>query len=124
MIFVWACFIFCIGLTTGGILVLFRDEKSRSLPSFRYLQYYLVLIYTFGFYTLWSKIFFQIFFSSGTTPEESKIVTSFLTVLGVPFLVIGKLTLLWWSMSLLKKAPDYLIRAAAFVIIFLIVMLH
>lgn len=124
MIFVWVCFIFCIGLTTGGILVLFRDIKSGKLPSFRYLQYYLILIYTFGFYALWSKVFFLIFFRSTTTTEEHKIVTNFLIVLGIPFLVTGKLMLVRWSMTLLKKAPDTLLTAAAFVIIFLIIMLY
>ncbi|RFS16776.1 helix-turn-helix transcriptional regulator [Emticicia sp. C21] len=124
MIFVWVCFIFCLGLTTGGILVLFRDIKSGKLPSFRYLQYYLILIYTFGFYALWSKVFFLIFFSSTTTPEENKIVTNFLIVLGIPFLVTGKLMLVWWSMTLLKKAPDIVFKAAAFMIIFLIILLY
>ena len=124
MIFVWASFIFCLGLTTGGILVLFRDTKSGRIPSFRYLQYYLVLIYTFGFYALWSKVFFLIFFSQNTTPEENRIVTNFLTVLGTPFLITGKLMLVWWSMSLLKKKPEILLQASALIIVFLIVMLY
>jgi DNA-binding CsgD family transcriptional regulator len=123
-IYIWACFIFCIGLTAGGILVLFRDSRYKKILSFQYLQYYLVLIYTFGFYSTWSKIFFQLLFSSATTPVENKIVSNFLIVLGIPFLVTGKLMLVAWSMSLLKKKPNLLLQAAAFAIIFLIVLMY
>lgn len=123
-IYVWICFIFCLGLITGGILVLFGHHKSKKLPSRQYLQYYLVLIYTFGLYALWSRIFFQVFFSSTLTPDENRIITNFLVVLGVPFLVTGYLMLVLWSKSLLKKQPGISLQIAASIIILLIVVLY
>lgn len=123
-VFIWVCFIFCLGLTAGGILVLFKDKKSRKLPAFQYLQYYLVLIYTFGFYSIWSKIFFQIIYGSNSTLAENSIVSNFLVILGIPFLVVGKFMLIIWSMNLLKKKPDTIIKIGAFAIIFLIVLVY
>lgn len=123
-IYIWTCFVFCLGLTAGGMLVLFRYKNAKKLPSFQYLQYYLVLIYTFGFYSLWSKIFFQLFFSSTLTLAENTIVTNFLLVLGVPFLLIGKIMLVLWNISLLKKKPGTLWQVAAFIMSFLLVLIY
>ncbi|MEQ8812389.1 MAG: hypothetical protein RIE59_25190 [Imperialibacter sp.] len=51
----WISFIFCLALTAGGIMVIFRFAKLKTLPAFQHLQYFLILLYTFGFYSLWSE---------------------------------------------------------------------
>jgi DNA-binding CsgD family transcriptional regulator len=123
-IFIWICFVFCLGLTAGGMLVLFRNKKYRQLPSSRFLQYYLVLTYMFGFYSVWSSIFFQLIYGSGTAFSENNKIASFLIILGIPFLLAGKLMLVWWSISLLKKKPETLLLVAVFAILFFPVLIY
>jgi DNA-binding CsgD family transcriptional regulator len=117
-IFIWVCFVFCLGLTAGGILVLFRNKKYRKLPSARFLQYYLVLIYMFGFYSVWSSIFFQLIYGADTAFAGNNKIAGFLIILGIPFLLAGKVMLVWWSLNLLKKKPETLSLIAVFAVVF------
>lgn len=98
----WICFIFCLGLTAGGVLVLFRRPAYRQYPALRYLQYYLILMYTFGFYALWSQLVLRSLFFSVIKAEQLGSLSRFLVLLSVPFLLVGKLMLVLWVVRLPK----------------------
>ncbi|MGB3588440.1 MAG: hypothetical protein WBA23_17980, partial [Tunicatimonas sp.] len=93
----WVCFIICLGLTVGGVMVFFRLRERASLPAVRLLQYYLVMMYAFGFYALWSDVLLRLLFpleqEAGLIPK----ISNFLTLLGAPFLLIGLIMLALWS---------------------------
>lgn len=99
----WICFMFCLGLTAGGILVLFRRKEYSQYPAFRYLQYYLILIYTFGFYALWSQILLRSLFFAILKPDSMAALARFLILLSVPFLLAGKLMLVLWTVHVVNR---------------------
>lgn len=111
---VWLCFIFCIAMTAAGILVLFRPKQERHQKSNKYLLYFLIQIYTFGYYALWSDLFFRIMFTE--TPEETNLdaIRGFFSVVGIPFLLVGLLMYVLWILSLIKKRRRSIIFAACF----------
>lgn len=81
----WIGFLFCLALTAGGVMLIFRFKNLKALPAFSYLQYYMILIYIFGFYVLWSELFLMYL------PLKPEIAgfSSLVTVLGTPFLLIA-----------------------------------
>lgn len=106
----WICFIFCLGLAAGGVLVIFRRKEYRLYPAFRNLQYYLVLMYTFGFYALWSQILLRNLFFGVMQPDTLAALVRFLILMSVPFLLIGKLMLVLWTVHVVNRpVRSYLI---------------
>lgn len=103
--YIWVCFLFCIGLVAGGTLVLFRPKTRRLLHPFRYFQYFIILIYTFGFYSLWINLLFRALFNDGYDGRLQSDLLNFLTVLGSPFLLIAMSMFLLWIRDLLEKKP-------------------
>ena len=94
---------FCLGLTAGGVLVVFRRKEHRLYPALRYLQYYLILIYTFGFYALWSQILLHSLFFSMLKPDNMAALARLLILLSVPFLLAGKLMLVLWTVHVVNR---------------------
>lgn len=94
---------FCLGLTAGGILVLFRRKEYRHYPALRYLQFYLILIFTFGFYALWSQILLRNQFFRVLRPGDLAALTRFLILLSIPFLLAGKLMLVLWTVQVVNR---------------------
>lgn len=93
--------------------MLFRNKAYRQYPVFRYLQYYLILIYTFGFYALWSQLWFRILFYSSDSYSTLAVFADFLVVISTPFLLAGKGMLVLWAVHLLERhARSYLYPAA------------
>ncbi|GAB2790446.1 hypothetical protein GCM10027275_39220 [Rhabdobacter roseus] len=92
---------FCLALTAGGILVLFRRRAYQQYPAFRYFQYYLILIYTFGFYALWSQRWFRTLFLTSDRYDTLAPAADFLVVISAPFLLAGKLMFILWAVQLL-----------------------
>ena len=86
-------FAFCLSLTAGGILVVFRAEQARHALAWRYLQYFLVSLYTFGFYSLWSDILIPEFLGSTGGARLTAIVAE----MGVPFFAISLIMEVTWA---------------------------
>jgi DNA-binding CsgD family transcriptional regulator len=99
----WICFMFCLGLTAGGVLVVFRRQEYRQQAAYRYLQYYLILIYTFGFYALWSQWLFRSVFGTVIRNDYLLQVARFLVLISIPFLLAGKTMLILWAGSIVKR---------------------
>jgi DNA-binding CsgD family transcriptional regulator len=101
---IWICFAICLGLTAGGVLIFFRLKEGRNLPAVRFFQYYLVMIYAFGYYAIWSDVFIQQFFSSNDPDAELvSRISNLLYLISTPFLLIGLIMLLLWVRKIVKK---------------------
>ena len=104
ILLIWICFLFCLGLAAGGILVLFRKQGFKNISSFKFLRFAMILLYTFGFYSLWSKIFFRVIFNP-TANQDLKSLSDFIAFIGTPFLLIGMSMFFLWGFNLLKEPP-------------------
>ena len=107
-LYIWVCFFFCLALTAGGMLLLFRFQEYKKIPAFRFIQYFLILMYTFGFYAMWSDVFFRILFKSLQKYEDLATISGFMASFGVPFLLAGLLMMILWAFHLLQQKPGYL----------------
>lgn len=123
-IYIWLSFFFCLALAAGGSLIFFQKKEIKSIPASRYFQYFLILIYMFGFYSLWSKVFLTIFFDQILLKERLSNLPEYIALLGIPFLVSGMLMLLLWAVSLLQKRLHRLFLPAAVLIICLILLVY
>lgn len=73
-LFLWLSLAFCLSMTAGGILILFRFRQSALGPSLQYLQFFFILITVFGYYTLWSKILLGGFFVVENAETVARVV--------------------------------------------------
>lgn len=123
-LYIWVCFFFCLALTAVGILIFYRVKAYRNIRSFRLLQYALIMIYTFGFYAMWSEIFLRIFFSSIPKYDNLSPLSGYLALIGTPFLLIGITMIVLWAVSLLQKKPGLLIILGGMLTVILIVVAY
>lgn len=91
--------IFCLALTAGGILVIFRFAKLRQLPAFQHMQYYLILLYTFGYYALWSGVFISFIPPAQHLQPFSEV----LDMMGIPFIVFSTSQQMYWCKHLVVR---------------------
>ncbi len=103
---------FCLGLTAGGVLVLFRRREHGQYLPMRYIRYYLILIYTFGFYALWSRLLLRELYFPGIPPGSRLPLSRFLTLISVPFLLAGMAMLIVWAIQVLKPNRQRLVFLA------------
>ncbi|QEC53556.1 regulatory LuxR family protein [Anseongella ginsenosidimutans] len=103
-LYIWICFFFSIALAAGGAILFFQKKAIREIPPSRFLQYFLVLVYAFGFYSIWSNALFHLFFTE-RTHEAIAQLPEYLTLIGIPFLITGMFMLLLWALNLLEKKP-------------------
>ncbi|MDP2126792.1 MAG: helix-turn-helix transcriptional regulator [Pseudohongiella sp.] len=113
----WISFTLCLSITAGGLLVLFRFRQARSNSSFQYLQYFLILLYVYGYYSLWSGILL----SGYMQIDNVERVATLLAQMGAPFLMVSLVMLLVWASRLQKQpvAPVLLVTAVASGVFFL-----
>ncbi|OGT70279.1 MAG: hypothetical protein A3H44_01180 [Gammaproteobacteria bacterium RIFCSPLOWO2_02_FULL_57_10] len=96
----WASFILCLSITAGGLLVLFRFRQTRTNSSFHYLQYFLILLYVYGYYSLWSGMLLSGFMEMDNVERVATLVAQ----MGAPFFLISLAMLLLW-VSRIQKRP-------------------
>lgn len=123
-IYIWVCFLFCLGLAAGGVLIFFREKSIRSFKPVLLLQYFLILIYTFGFYSLWSGIFYHLVFGNASGTEAGGEVPSFLALIGLPFLLSGLIMLVLWAFKLSTYRSPALIYSGGFLFTALVLFLY
>ncbi len=117
---VWIFFAITLSITAGGILSLFRFEKLKALRSYRYLQYYLILIYTFGFYGLWSTYFVD-YLGAG----EELLLKKVILFMATPFLVIGLIMqLLWINYMVNRPISNWILLVFSSILVVLLVYLY
>lgn len=96
----WLSFILCLSITAGGLLILFRFHQTRKSASFQYLQYFLILLYVYGYYSLWSGILLSGFMQI----ENVERIALLLAQMGAPFLLVSQAMLLVWAARLQKRS--------------------
>ena len=104
-LFLWLSLAFCLSMTAGGILILFRFRQNALGPSLQYLQFFFILLTVFGYYTLWSKILLAGFFAIDNAESVARVVA----YMGMPFLILGLLMLLIWSCKLQQRAVGWIL---------------
>lgn len=104
-LFLWLSLAFCLSMTAGGILILFRFRQSALGPSLQYLQFFFILITVFGYYTLWSKILLGGFFSI----ENAETVARVVAYMGLPFFLLGALMLVMWACKMQQRAMRWVV---------------
>lgn len=123
-IYVWVCFLFCLGLTAGGVLTFFREKSIRSYKPVLLFQYFLILIYTFGFYSLWSGIFYRLVLGAASGINTGGEVPSFLALIGLPFLLSGLIMLVLWAFRLSTYRTPLPFYAGGFLLTSLVLFLY
>ena len=104
-LFLWLSLAFCLSMTAGGILILFRFRQSALGPSLQYLQFFFILINVFGYYTLWSKILLAGFFAIENADSVARVVA----YMGMPFFSLGLLMLLIWSCKVQQRGVGWIL---------------
>ena len=88
----WLSFTLCLSMTAGGLLVTFRFRRIRPGNSYHYLQYFLILLYVYGYYGLWSGMLLAGFMRL----DNVEWVAMLLAQMGAPFIMVSQLMLLIW----------------------------
>ncbi len=101
----WFSFTLCLSMTAGGILVLFRYRQGRTKPAFNFLQYFLILLYVFGFYGLWSGILV----AELTSVENVEAVATLVSRLGAPFYLGALGMLLIWAARVNERPAGWIV---------------
>jgi DNA-binding CsgD family transcriptional regulator len=87
-------FIVSVALTSGSVILATRLRNRYRTELFSSILYFLVFIFTFGFYGIWGQVLLKAFltpyFESGTIER----FTNISLLLGLPFLVFAWLMLL------------------------------
>lgn len=103
----WASFILCLSITAGGLLVVFRFRQNGKASSFHYLQYFLILLYVYGYYSLWSGMLLSGFMAMDNVERVATLVFN----MGAPFFVVSLTMLLLWAARVQKRAFVVLLAA-------------
>jgi DNA-binding CsgD family transcriptional regulator len=122
-LYVWICFFFCIALTAGGVLIFFQKKETKEVKASGFLQYFLILVYTFGFYSMWSDVLFRLLFAPQANQNLSHL-PEYLALIGTPFLIAGMFMLILWAVNLLEKKPASFFLPLISLIVFLIVLVY
>ncbi len=103
---------------------MFRHRHYRQHAAFRYMQYYLILMYTFGFYAMWSQLWFRVLFFTSESYSTLAPVVNFLVSISTPFLITGKLMLVLWAVSLLENKRNAFFYPVGSSVVLLPVLLY
>ena len=90
--------------------MIFRIDRAKRLHAHQYLQYSLIFLYVFGYYSLWVKILLPQFIDS----SESDISLAVISQMGAPFLLLSLLmSMIWFSVIVDSRSRHTVISAVA-----------
>ncbi|HLN21508.1 MAG TPA: LuxR C-terminal-related transcriptional regulator [Bacteroidales bacterium] len=92
-------FIISVASTAGSIILSSKLRNKYNHEVFSSLFYYLVFIFTFGFYSIWGQVVIKAYLEN-ISPELLSRITDITTLFGFPFLVIAWLMLIRLACSL------------------------
>ncbi|MFB6317137.1 LuxR C-terminal-related transcriptional regulator [Saccharicrinis sp. FJH54] len=96
LLIIWLFFVFCAALSVTGVLLLFRLKQKHKGTDFRQIHYAMVLLYTFGFYVLWGKLFIRIILPETSYANNNDMIQNVNQALGIPFMFAGFILLVYW----------------------------
>jgi DNA-binding CsgD family transcriptional regulator len=102
-------FVLCLSLTAGGLLVVFRFRQTRRSPHFQLLQVFLILLYVYGYYGLWSGIALAGFMEIDNVERVARLLAQ----MGAPFYLVALGMLLLWTARVHERAAGPLFALAA-----------
>lgn len=82
-------------------MITFQSRPTGLTATPPYLQYYLVLTYLFGYYSLWSKILLSHFVFIGNVIDQTTIIFQ----MGIPFFIISLIMQLLWAAKIRNMPP-------------------
>ena len=94
---VYLVFILSVALAAGSVVLASRLRNRHRSEIFSSLLYFLVFIFTFGFYGIWGKVIIKAFLSPYIASNLIDRFTDISMLLGIPFLVFAWLMLLRFS---------------------------
>ncbi|MDO9318493.1 MAG: LuxR C-terminal-related transcriptional regulator [Gammaproteobacteria bacterium] len=115
----WLSFTLCLSMTAGGILVLFRHRQGVRKAAFNFLQYFLILLYVFGFYGLWSGILV----AELTNLENVEAVATLVSRLGAPFYLCALVMLLIWVARAQERPAGWIVALTSTLTIALVMII-
>ncbi len=92
-----ALFILSVALAAGSIVLASRLRNRYRIEIFSTLLYFLVFIFTFGFYGIWGQVLIKAFLSSYIDQDLITKFSNISLLLGLPFLVFAWLMLMRFS---------------------------
>jgi DNA-binding CsgD family transcriptional regulator len=93
-------FILSIALTSGSVVLSTKLRNRYHHEIFSTLLYFLVFIFTFGFYGIWGQVVIKAFLSAYISPELIERISDIAALLGLPFLVFAWLMLIQFSLGI------------------------
>lgn len=114
--FGYLIFILSVALTSGGIIISSKLRNRYRSDVFSVLLYFLVFIYTFGFYGIWGQALIKIFAVSTLAPAVIATISNIAILLGLPFLIFAWLMLIRFASILSGRKSGNL-----FVAVFLLI---
>jgi len=94
---VYLVFIVSMGLAALGIILAVRLRNRHKSDIFSSLLYFLVFIFTFGFYVIWGQAFIQAYLKPFIGQDIIQKVSDISILPGLPFLVFAWLMLIRFS---------------------------
>ncbi|MCX6301314.1 MAG: hypothetical protein NTW82_03950, partial [Bacteroidia bacterium] len=94
---VWLIFILSVALAAGSVVLATRLRNRFRTELFSSLLYFLVFIFTFGFYGIWGQVIIKAFLAPYIEPILIERFTDISLLLGLPFLVFAWLMLIRFS---------------------------
>jgi DNA-binding CsgD family transcriptional regulator len=94
---VFAVFILSVALAAGSVALVSRLRNRYRAEIFSSLLYFLVFVFTFGFYGIWGQVIIKAFLSPYIDPDLITRFTDISLFLGLPFLVFAWLMLIRFS---------------------------
>ncbi len=94
---VWLVFFLSVALAAGSVVLASRLRNRYRSEIFSSLLYFLVFIFTFGFYGIWGQVIIKAFLSPYIDSNLIERFTNISLLLGFPFLVFAWLMLIRFS---------------------------
>jgi len=103
---VYISFLFSVAFAAGGIVIASRLRSRYKSDYFSTLLYFLVFIYTFGFYGIWGQVVIKTFLSGVVSVELLARFLDISVLLGFPFLVFAWLMLIRFALEISGRKRD------------------
>jgi len=96
-ILVYLLFMLSVALASGGIILASRLRTNYRTELFSTLLYFLVFIYTFGFYGIWGQVLIKAFLAPYINAGLNERFSDIAMFMGLPFLVFAWLMLVQFA---------------------------
>ncbi len=109
-------FVLSAGLTSGGILLGNRLRSMNRVSGLTSMLYFLIFIFTFGFYALWGQTIIKVMISEIVTDQLLKRIIHTFVLMGLPFVVLAWLMLIKFTREItLRKKESFFTFAFLFI---------